>query len=662
MKKTKYMTSIWTLLLCGAVLTACSDSSATTTNTNASTPSEVTNQNNTAEVEQVVSSDLSELVTYDEDDTAVEWSEESSTMIEFSGSGASVQGEGAAEQEGTVTISEAGTYVLSGTLEDGQVVVDVQDDGIVHLVLNGVSLNSSDSAPIYVKAAGKTVVTLEEGTNNTVSDGQTYVYDDEAEKEPNAAIFSKDDLTINGSGQLSVVGHFNNGVGSKDDLKIVSGTIEVQAVDDGIQGRDMVAVQDGMITIEAGGDGVKSTNDTDTDKGFIAIQGGSFTITSGSDGLQAASAVQIDGGEFDITTGGGSVNGEVKTVENDRGPWGGTAEMESTTEETDSTSAKGVKAAETIMINSGFFQIDSADDAVHSNSNIVLTDGELQITSGDDGIHADTSIVINGGVIHISKSYEGIESSDVTITGGTMDVTASDDGINVAGGNDGSSVNGRPGQNGFSSSSNSKLTIQGGDVVVNAAGDGLDANGSMYITGGMVVVNGPTSNGNGALDYDGTFEMSGGVLIAAGSSGMLQAPTDDSAQHSVAMSFSQMQEAGTFVHLEDSQGNVIVSFAPAKEFGAVVISSPDLSSGETYTLFTGGTSTGSETNGLYLNGEVQGGTEVVQFEVTEKVTWLNESGVTDGMSGGPGMPGGFGRGGAGPEGESPEGERPMRMR
>lgn len=295
-----------------------------------------------------------------------------------------------------------------------------------------------------------------------------------------------------------------------------------------------------------------------------------------------------------------------------------------------------------LYIHGGTFSLDTKDDAVHSNGNVFITNGDFMISSGDDGIHADNNVMISGGTINILKSYEGIEATQVTISDGTIGIVASDDGLNAAGGNDGSSMNGRPGQNRFSRSTGT-ITISGGFITVDAMGDGVDSNGDIYMSGGTLLVNGPTANNNGALDYDGTFELSGGVLVAAGSSGMLQGPSTSTNQSSIIMQFSQTQKAGTIVRVEDQSGNDVITFAPSKNFQAIVVSSPNLKQGETYTIYTGGQATGSQTFGLYQDGSYEGGEEIVQFNIGDAVTWLNESGVTQGRNnrfGGPGRPGG----------------------
>jgi hypothetical protein len=506
-----------------------------------------------------------------------------------------------------------------------------------------------------VKNAGKTVVSLPEGTDNTLSDGTEYVLEDSSD-EPNAALFSKDNLTINGTGKLTVHGNYNNGITSKDELRITGGTIEIDSVDDGLMGRDVVGVKEGTITIVAGGDGIKSSNDKDSSKGNIALEGGRYDITASSDGIQAESSLLIADGDYTISSGGGSPE-TVATKGNDMRPTGNETTTTTTTV-TETDSAKGLKATVDVAIGGGRFKIDSSDDAVHSNNSVTITDGEMTIASGDDGIHGDTAVLTKGGKINITKSYEGIESKVISIADGEIDVTASDDGINVGGGNDGSGID-------FQSTEtdDNLLSISGGTVTVNSAGDGLDSNGAIQMTAGTVLVNGPTDNGNGSLDYDQSFEMTGGFLIAAGSAGMLQATSEQSTQNAMVMTYPETQAAGTLLHLEDSDGNTVATFAPEKDYQAVFISSPNLEKDKDYTLYSGGTSTGKEADGLYSDGDYTGGTKVVKITISDSVTWLNESGVTTGSSGGPGGGGMRGggqrpdRGQTPPTGEAPDGSQ-----
>ncbi|WP_407269954.1 carbohydrate-binding domain-containing protein [Radiobacillus sp. PE A8.2] len=616
-----------TALTCTTLLFAC-------TNNEANPDTALSSENQTeTEVTETVATPTNtsiETVNYSEDDYYSEWSSENPTYIELNGTSASYDGPGGVViEDNIIAIRTSGVYVLSGTLDDGQIMVDAEDKANVRLILNGVDITSKDSAAINIVQAEKTIISLEAGTENILTDGSAYVYEDDETDEPDAALFSKDDLTINGTGSLTVQGSYNDGIAGNDDLKIVEGTIVVDAVDDGIIGRDLLAVKDGSFTITASGDGLKASNDEDAEKGNIAIEAGTFAITAGSDGAQAEASVMIAGGEYTIVSGGGSANGETHTAER-----GGFAGQTTATTDSETASTKGIKAVADVTITGGTFNIDAADDGLHSNDTLTVAGGDFTIATGDDAVHADTSIVTTGGIIDVTKSYEGIESQQITIEDGTIHIVASDDGINIGGGNDGSGLD-------MGGSTNGKLMINGGYIVLRTSGDGLDSNGSIEMTSGTVIVNGPTESMNGAIDYDGSFEMTGGTLIAAGSSGMTQGTSDSSTQNGVLMTYSETQAAGTILHLEDSNGEAVVTFVPEKDYQSVFISSSLLAQDGSYTLYTGGSSTGSEADGVYTGGVYQAGTKVVDFTISETVTWLNESGITTG-----GGAGGFGGAGA----------------
>ncbi|MCG2785349.1 MAG: carbohydrate-binding domain-containing protein, partial [Anaerolineae bacterium] len=418
--------------------------------------------------------------------------------ISLEGDSIVVSGDGAIANGRILTITSAGRYTLHGQLDDGQVIVSASNQDLVELVLNGVDITSASSAPIYVKSAEKVTLVLADGSQNTVTDSDSYLMEEPGADEPNAAIFSQDDLTIKGSGALTVNASYRHGIFSKDDLEINGGALTVNSLVDGLKGRDSITVKDGLITINAGGDGMQSTNDTETDRGYIHIAGGTLNITAALDGIQAQTDLFISGGALSLVTGGGSGNNS----QSGGGIWGGRG-MEGNPDKP-TESAKGLKAAGNISISAGTININSADDAVHANNSLTVDGGSLLLSSGDDGMHADTSLAINAGDIDIAQAYEGIESAAITVNGGTILVTASDDGFNAAGGADGSAVNGRPGQNPFAEMGNYKLTINGGYIYVDAHGDGLDANGPIEMTAGTVIVNGPTANNNGALDYTGS--------------------------------------------------------------------------------------------------------------------------------------------------------------
>ncbi|MBQ2745646.1 MAG: carbohydrate-binding domain-containing protein [Lachnospiraceae bacterium] len=532
----------------------------------------------------------------------------------------------------SVTITESGEYVIEGTINDGQIIVDVPetDTEVVTLILNGVDITCSNSAAIYVKSADKVVLSLVEGTVNNLQDGSEYTYDDETEEEPNACVFSKDDLVISGKGTLNVTGKFNNGIASKDDLTITGGIINVEAVNNGIKGKDSIAVMDADVTVNAGADGLKADNTTDTEKGFILIDNGSFKITSGEDAIQAETCMEINGGTFDITTGEGAGT----TSWNNGDDWGkpgmgGMSQNSSTS--TDTTSIKALKAGCDITVNAGTFTIDSEDDAIHTNVSVEINGGAFDIKSGDDGVHADNTLIINGGDINITQCYEGIEATYITMNDGDVHVVSSDDGFNAAGGNDASAMGGRPGMNGFSEGTGS-LSINGGYVYIDATGDGLDANGSFEMTEGYVIVDGPSNSGNGAFDYGSSCNVTGGFIVAVGASGMSQMPSQASI-NCVMIGLSENISSGTLVNISDSDGNTVLTFEGAKSYNNMVLCTSDLKTGETYTVKTGGSVTGTATDGVYT-GAYSGGTEALAFTVENTLTTAgNANGGMGGMGG-----------------------------
>jgi len=573
---------------------------------------------------------------YDRNSTCGDWDESGATRITLEGSSAAVEGPGATVNGGVVTISSGGDYLISGVLADGQIYVKADKDDTVRLVLNGAEITSSTSAGIYSAQADTTVVILPEGTDNTVTDAAAYVYPDSAADEPDAAVFAKDNLVITGSGSLTVNGSFNNGIGCKDDLVIENGTLVVTAANHGIRGRDSLTVLDGSLTVTSGSDGLQSNN-PDADKGWILLEGGLYNITSGNDGIQSESTLTITGGEYDILSGGGSA----ATPADAEGSY------------------KGIKAGTDLTVSGGALRIDSADDTVHAGGGVTISGGSLSLSSGDDGIHADGDVLVSGGTVDIPASCEGLEGATVEISGGEVNIAASDDGINAAGGSD-SAGGGRFGQDQFRADSSYRITFSGGLVTIRAGGDGIDSNGNVYMTGGTVLVNGPTGSGDGALDYDGVFEISGGVLAAAGSSGMAQAPSDTSGQRSLQVYFTSTQAAGTPFHLAEADGTPILTFTPEMEYQNIVVSIPELADGGTYRICSGGSADGGTAgSALVLGGTYTGGTLLTQVTLSGTVTRISDTG--EAVSGGMGMGGmGGGRGGMGgqPGGTPPDGTPP----
>ncbi len=559
------------------------------------------------------------------------YDEDTACKVSFSNSSASVaSGSGANVNGAVVTINSEGTYIFSGECSDGQIVVNASDTDKVQLVLDGLTLTSSTS-PIIIQCADKVFITIAESTENTVSDGDSYelTVDDST---VDAAIFSKEDLTINGSGTLNVNGNYKHSIVSKDDLVITGGIINASSVSSAIDGKDCVKIQSASITINSGGDGIRSTNTDETDyRGFVYIASGSFTLDCTNDAFQACSLLRIDGGSFDITTGGGSTNGETHTES--VGGGGGWMDMfSSDSDSTDTESAKGIKSADTIKINGGTFVIDSSDDSIHSNNSIVISNGLITLNSGDDGMHADSTLTVDGGTIDIQQSYEGIEAGDITINDGTISVVSSDDGFNASGG-----ANNTNNYDSFSSSSDKSLIINGGYIYVDASGDGLDSNGTINITGGVVLVNGPSGNGNSAVDYEMSATISGGILVALGSSEMVESVTGNG--QGAILTTINTQAADTSLALCDSSGNVLASLKSVRSFDCVIVSAPGVESGSTYTLVCGGTVSEADSYGYASDTSISGGTVAATIQMTSETYSSGTMGGMNGMGGEGRMPG-----------------------
>lgn len=548
---------------------------------------------------------------------------EGATAIELK-DGATQASGGVTVNGDVITITKGGSYALSGTLSDGQVIVDASGAEVT-LTLNGVDITCNSSAPVYVKDAKLVNMVLAEGSSNILTDGEIYMFEADSD-EPSAALFSKTDLSIDGGGSLSVNANYNNGIQGKDDLVINGGTLVVNAADDGIVGRDSVTISGGKITVTSADDAIKSTNEEDG-MGGITVSGGTVNLDAQGDGIQCVGTVSITGGDLQIIAGDGSDNGSMHTGER---PFGFGDETDSNADASDDssiTSMKGIKSEVGTIISGGTIFVDSADDTIHSNGSIIISGGTFALASGDDGVHADEQLTIeNCEKLDITTSYEGLEAYNISISGGDISIVASDDGINISdpGTETSTTQIGVGGIGGMDADNGGVLTISGGTIRVNAGGDGLDSNGSIVISGGTTIVDGPENAGNGSLDYNGTCTVEGGTLIAAGASGMAEYPSESSEQNFISMTFDSTVSAGSEVVLSDSEGNTVLSYTAAKSFQNIILSSEDILVNGSYTIS--------------LNG-----TDTVTFTASEGATYVNSSGVTTGQQQG-GM-GGFGGGG-----------------
>lgn len=512
---------------------------------------------------------------YSEEDLDDIYDESSAGKITFGTDGAVSQGNGIAVDGSDVTISAEGTYIVTGETQDGSLTIDLKNDGEVKIVLNNASLICTDGAAIQ-GINGKVTVTLAENSVNYIEDGQTYENVD-ADNEPGAAIFCKDDLTFNGTGSLEVKANYNNAIQSKDDLKFISGTYTVNAKDNGLVGKDSVTVRDGSYKITSGKDGIRATNAKESDKGYIIADGGSFSIEAGGDGVQAETLLLVNDGDFTVTSGGGSENaaaqqgnmGEMRGMgggkmesgtrpnrqemqegkmpegeategmtppdaqntdsgstppENAEKPDKGTQseeggeEQNTTAQEEESTvSTKALKSYVDIQLNGGSFTIDACDDAVHSNGTVTVNGGTFTIQTGDDGIHADESLTINNGTIQIDQSYEGLESLDIAINNGNISIMASDDGINAAGDNDTAANPEAEDEQGFRKTGMGMEESQGAAITINGGSLTVNASGDGLDANGSIIMTDGTVIVQGLTSGgDGTFDYVDGFHISGG--------------------------------------------------------------------------------------------------------------------------------------------------
>ncbi len=534
-------------------------------------------------------------ISFTERDSDASYDEASATIVTLSGGDAQIVGSGAALSGGYLTVSAEGTYILRGEFS-GAVVVEAPDDAKVQLVLDGASVTASSGPALLVRAADKVFLTLAQGTENSLADSAAYAVSGDDEN-VDAAIFSRADLTINGEGTLAVTGSYKHGIVSKDDLVVTGGSILIKSVAVAMSGKDCVKISGGTFALEAGTAGIKSENEEEG-LGYVYICGGAFTIDAGGKGVMGYAALEIADGTLAITSG---------------------------------------------------------DDALHTNGSMAIAGGTLTLSTGDDGIHADGDVSISGGTLDIAESYEGIEGANIAVSGGYVSVVSRDDGFNAAGGADASGMGGAFGNDMFAGSGDYSLVISGGNIYVDASGDGLDSNGSLTVSGGVTLVSGPVNDGNGAIDYMAGGAITGGVVIAAGSSGMAQSfAQEGSAQCSLLVN-GLSASGGTRVTLCDAEGNVIVTFVPAKDYASIAVSAPALAKGETYTLYTGGTLAGAEADahGYAASGTLSGGISFTSVELTSLATRYGSGGFGGQGGGFPGSKPGGNRGGGFPGGGRP---------
>jgi len=486
----------------------------------------------------------------------------------------------------TAVIRGAGNFRITGSLTSGQLKVDADSSALVRLILDNAAITNPSGPALLVEKSLKTIINLASGSTNNINDGAVYANPQDS---PNAALFSKSDFTIFGEGTLAVKGNFKDGISGKDGVLIKSGTINIESVDDGLCGKDYLIIKGGDISVNASGDGLKSDDASNSAVGYVLINDGNITINAGADGISAFTNVVILDGEFNITSGGGS---DILPSE---------------------ISSKGIKGLNSIKITKGDFHISSSDDAVHTNNFLQIASGTFIVSSASNGFHADDSAYFINPYIQVNKSDEGVEAKYILVQNGTIIIRASDDAFNATAGAS------------TEQNDQSMIYIDGGLIVLNTTkGDGIDSNGNIMLNDGTLLIHGPESAPETGFDYNGTFNINGGLLVVSGTNSALsQPPSQSSSQNSVKVNITSLLPASTIFHINDSQGNHIVTFEPERAYQSMIVSSPLLLTGKTYEIYTSGSTTGTDNYGLFEGGIYTPGNKVAEFVINDRITILN---------------------------------------
>lgn len=536
-------------------------------------------------------------------DSQTAYSQNECVTITLHGDSASASSNSVKISGSTVTITEEATYLISGSLDNGMLIVNAPNTAKLQIIFDGVSITSETSAAVYVLEADKVFLTLAEGSENRLSNGGSFTAIDD--NNIDGALFSKQDLTLNGSGSLMVTSPAGHGIVCKDDLVFTGGTYTVTAASHGLDANDSVRIREATLNIQAGKDGIHAENTDDASLGFFYISGGTVTVEAEGDGISAGAYIQVQDGIFDILAGGGYENGSAASSDNyggfmgRPGGTGGRPGFSSVTEDTaaDSTSMKGFKSAAGMLLSDGVYTVDTADDSFHADGSITVNGGIYTIASGDDAFHAETALTITGCAMEVNQCYEGLEAEKIYVSGGEMTLNCSDDGLNAAGGTDSSgSTGGRDGMFGGGggrfgggmmggANANALIEISGGKLTIHAGGDGLDSNGNLTIFGGYTTVYNPKSGDTSVLDSQNQPCITGGTYIGLGiTTNMAETfSTTTSTQGFIACTVGRLN-AGTEITVADSSGNVILSCTTEYSTVLAILSCPEMVKGEAYTI------------------------------------------------------------------------------
>ena len=546
-----------------SVGTTATTSSATATDTAASSSSFSTN---------VKSGEKLDVDThYSEQDLS--WDTSSETAIDLSNPTAT---DGVTVEDGTLTITKAGTYKLSGEYQ-GQIKVETADSDAVRLVLDNANITNSSGAALNVVNADEVILYSASGTTNTISDGADYTAT--GEDDPDAVVYSKADLTIAGEGTLKVNGNHEDGIHTSDGLVIASGTLEVNAANTGIKGKDYVDILGGTINVTAQQDGIKSTNDTDEGKGWTRLSNGTVTVNAGDDGFKASRVVEISGGSL--------------TVEQ---------------------SDEGIEA-QYINVSGGDVNVTSADDGM--NASLKTSDSESTDSSANTSDTANQQQnsqqqgSIPGGQQSGTSNQQQQGMGQPPAMSGTSQDGTSQNGTTGTGqqGMGQPPQGGMPGGGGTFEVVDAAINVSGGNITVNAEGDGIDSNGVTTLSGGTLIVNGPSQGGNAALDTNGDLLLNGATVLSGSTADMFEAPSTNSTSGYLKLTNSSGFEQGSTVQVADSSGKVVANYKVTKSnVQLVLVSSSSIVKGQSYTVYT--TTSAVDSNAASL---ASGATELGSF-------------------------------------------------
>ena len=499
--------------------------------------------------------------------------------------------EGVKYSSNLLKIEKAGTYALSGTLNGAVEVKGINEE--IRIILNNAIIKTLDTqvvAPLMFKSHESTrILTVYDGTTNTLSDS---VGDTEADGDSAVIQAKKASLVINGSGTLNLnaVGEDASAIKVKQELYIIDSTLNINAVKNGIKADKKLVVENANITVVAGNDGIKNDMEAETQEdanlyassaeyGYMYIKNTSLNIKSGDDALAANNYLFIENREsdvIDIVTNNGCPNSITESSSdkaNGKAIKVGGITLVSGTTETDIPAS--YEDNYTLILKGGTYNVNSNDDAISSKGNLYIVDGTFNLSTGNDGIHAEYLSSVSGGNITVNKSYEALEGATVDVSGGKLVLHSVDDGINAA--------------NKDLKNYAYSINVSGGDIYVEAQGDGVDSNGTILMTGGTLIIDGPTESMNGSLDSDRGILVNGGNLVAVGSKGMVENPGTNSEQCYINLTMSTTQNANTKIEIFDEDNNSIYTHTPAKKYQSVIMSLKEIEIGKTYKIVVGTT-------------------------------------------------------------------------